>query len=299
MYLKELEYIEKIAELKNLTKAAEALNITQSTLSHALKRIETEFNTKLFDRTHTFVALTPAGEIFLGNAKKILHLTADTKYKLGDLENYQKDTLIIGATPLTHKFFLPQYLPKLKEKYPFLKIQLHLGNVDKLQELLKNGTLDCAAMPRVTSEELEAKTLFRSRLLVAMPLNNPLAKYYASRKGHYPEISFAALKNEHFITIAAEHPIKKTFYRLCEKQGFTPHVDIEVNSFYAMLSVVAYGFGVALVPEILLENNPQLARSIAFFGIAEEQDPLEISLVYPKDKYLPKAAAELLTALPH
>ena len=66
-----------------------------------------------------------------------------------------------------------------------------------------------------------------------------------------------------------------------------------------MLSVVAYGFGVALVPEILLENNPQLARSIAFFGIAEEQDPLEISLVYPKDKYLPKAAAELLTALPH
>lgn len=299
MYLKELEYIEKIAELKNLTKAAEELNITQSTLSHALKRIETEFNTTLFTRTHSSVSLTLAGEVFVENAQKILRINADTRHKLNDLGNYQKETLSIGATPLTNMFFIPQYLPVIKAKYPFLKIRLRLDNLYKLKELLEKGDLDCAAMPYIASENLEMKNLFLSRLLVVMPLTNPLAKNYSYRKGHYPEISFASLKNEHFITIAAEHPIKTTFYQLCQQYHFYPQVDLEIDSFYTMLSTIANGFGVTILPEMVLNSRPQLARSTAFFALKEAQDPVQICLAYRKGKYFPKAARELLNPLPN
>ncbi|MBM7653481.1 LysR family transcriptional regulator [Neobacillus cucumis] len=99
MELKQLEYMIKIAEEKNITKAAEKLFITQSALNQQLLRLEKELGTQLFFRSRSNWHLTRAGEIYIENAKKMVRIKKDTYNQINDLIEIKKGLLRIGLTP--------------------------------------------------------------------------------------------------------------------------------------------------------------------------------------------------------
>ena len=99
MDLKQIEYILKIAEEKNITHAAEKLFITQSALNQQLLKLEKELGCPLFYRSRTDWRPTPAGEIYLDTARQILILKKNAYDQIHDLTEYQKNTIRIGFTP--------------------------------------------------------------------------------------------------------------------------------------------------------------------------------------------------------
>lgn len=99
MDLKQIEYILKIAEEKNITHAAEKLFITQSALNQQLLKLEKELGCPLFYRSRTDWRPTPAGEIYLDAARQILILKKNAYDQIHDLTEYQKNTIRIGFTP--------------------------------------------------------------------------------------------------------------------------------------------------------------------------------------------------------
>lgn len=298
MHLKELEYVLTISRYSNLTRAAEVLGVTQSTLSHILKRLELEYGIKLFRRGNGGFIPTPAGEIFLENSKKMLTINNATKKRLADLQPETRKVLNIGAPPLSHLFILPPYLIKLKQGYPNLKVNLVAGDADYLQDLLEAGMLDCATLPRVKSSKLEKVFFCSMEVLVAMPLNNPLTKDYTFRRHHLPDMDFAKLRNEQFIMLNGSHPCNDLFKQLCKKNHISPKIDMEFNSFYSIISIISKGFGVSLLPEAILNTNPELIKNIAFFRLKGSFKTFPIFLTYPKNTTLPMAALELLDSYP-
>ena len=98
MDLKQIEYILKIAEEQNITRAAEKLFITQSALNQQLLKLEKELGTPLFYRSRTNCRPTHAGEIYIEAGRRMLMLKKDTYDKIHDLSEQQKGCLTIGFT---------------------------------------------------------------------------------------------------------------------------------------------------------------------------------------------------------
>ncbi|WP_303961673.1 LysR family transcriptional regulator [Succinatimonas hippei] len=146
MDIRVLRYFIAVAETKSVTAAAEALHITQPTLSRQFKELEDELGKKLFDRGSRRITLTDAGELFYRRALMILELFNNTKAEISAENDEVSGTISIamGESPVLN--FLAHNLTELKQKYPKLKFNIVSCNDDTVRYLLKNEVCDFGVM---------------------------------------------------------------------------------------------------------------------------------------------------------
>ena len=142
MDLKQVEYMIKIAEENNITKAAEKLFITQSALNQQLLKLEKELGTQLFVRSRTNWHLTDAGKVYIENAKKIVRIKKDTYNLINDIIDVKKGKLVIGLTPERGPEMFASVYPSFYRKYPNIKIETIELTVRQQQEEVAKGNLD-------------------------------------------------------------------------------------------------------------------------------------------------------------
>lgn len=142
MDLKQIEYILKIAEENNITRAAEKLFITQSALNKQLLKLEKEQGTPFFVRSKRNWHLTKAGEIYIENAKKIVSIRKDTYNQINDLIKNRKGKLIIGLPPERGPDMFAAIYPNFYKKYPNVKIEPFEMPVKQQQYEISLGNLD-------------------------------------------------------------------------------------------------------------------------------------------------------------
>ena len=118
MNLREYQYVLKVAQLQNMTRAAEALYITQLSLSHYIARVEEELGVQLFNRLTTPLSLTPAGEKYVETAQMILELDSGLKKELSEIAKGKKGVITLGMSHARASFFLPYFLPAFRRKHP-------------------------------------------------------------------------------------------------------------------------------------------------------------------------------------
>lgn len=119
MNLREYQYVLKVAQLQNMTRAAEALYITQPSLSHYIARVEEELGVQLFNRLTTPLSLTPAGEKYVETAQMILELASGLKKELSEIAKGKKGVITLGMSHARASFFLPYFLPVFRRKHLF------------------------------------------------------------------------------------------------------------------------------------------------------------------------------------
>ena len=144
MDFKELNYVLAIARHQNITKAAEALHLTQPTLSKFLKALETELHQPLFQRLGNRYQPTYAGERYLQRAREILEAKRALDQEMGDIIKNNEGYLKIGFPTMRGTYMLPITLPLFHEKYPNVRIDVHEANSDHLVRLLLDGDIDLA-----------------------------------------------------------------------------------------------------------------------------------------------------------
>ena len=254
MSLVKYEILNKVAEVKSFTKAADALALTQSAVSHAITNLESEFGFLLVNRNRSGITLTTEGETMLLAIRKVLQENEKVHQEAASLLGLAKGTIKIGIFKSVSTKWLPEIIRLMEKNYPEIQIQLKEGDYLEIEQWLLSGEIDCGFINITHSSQFHIISLKKDRLLCVV--SNQSALY------HQKTVSFEDLEKEPFImpTYGGYHDIKQLF----EEHGIQPDIRFELMDESAILSMVTHHLGISILPEMLLDSIPQELRAIPF-----------------------------------
>ena len=243
MELRHLRYFVTVAEELHFGRAAERLFIAQPPLSQQIQQLERELGVALFARTSRRVQLTPAGEAFLPEARQILASIGQAAGAAQRAARGDSGWLGIGFAASATYDLLPAVLHDFRALYPDVALSLQELNAAEQAAALGDKTIHVGfARPYAPHPDAVVGAVLREPFLAAFPQAHP-------RAGDAP-LRLPALKDEPFISFPERpQPSYAEAVRIaCESAGFAPRVVQEVREMQTALSLVAAGFGVALLP---------------------------------------------------
>lgn len=142
MTLEQLRIFVAVAEREHVTKAAQALNLTQSAVSAAVSALEARHATRLFDRIGRRIELTDAGRAFLVEARAVLARAASAETVLADFAGLKRGSLSVAASQTVANYWLPPLLARYRTSYPGISVQLLIGNTQQVAHMVHEGIAD-------------------------------------------------------------------------------------------------------------------------------------------------------------
>lgn len=153
-----------LARKQSFTLAAKELFLTQSAVSHAIKALEQELETRIFNRVGKRVFLTQAGEQLLRHAERILREMQLARAGLEELRNWGHSRLRIGASLTACQYLLPSVLREFKRNSPRCTLKIETGDAPKMEELLRDNQIDLAIMIEPRDDDISFRRLFEDEL---------------------------------------------------------------------------------------------------------------------------------------
>lgn len=281
MELRELEYFQMVSRLKSFTKASEKLNISQPSITVAIKKLEEELGVSLFSRNTRTVNLTNEGEIFFQRVNKILNDLNNAVLEMNDFSNLKREILKIGVPPSTASNILPKIFKKYKKDNTNIELVINEFSSSGIVNLLEKEELDIGLIGLNTKTNLLETRKTRSiEILVCLPADHPLKDL--------PTIPFYLLKGDPFILIK-EGIIHKIILEECKKNNFQPNVAFYSKLLQNTIPLVSKDIGITFTLDTIIINDSNIIyRSL--------QDPLylEIGIAWKRGKLLTKAQQELI-----
>ncbi len=243
MDLRRLEIFLKVAELGSFSRAAEALFLTQPTVSEHVRALEDELGVQLLDRLGRGTTTTRAGQLLLGYARRLLALSREARQAIEQFQGRVSGELMVAGSTIPGEYVLPALIGAFRGKYPDVRISLRIGDSRQVQEWVEEGHVEIGIMGAVpASRVLDARQLMADELVLAVPPGHA----WVARKS----VSIADVKPEPLILRergsgsreALEHALKEAGLDLT---AF--HVVGEIASTQAVKQAVRAGLGVSFV----------------------------------------------------
>lgn len=249
--LRHLHYFVAVAEELHFGRAASRLHMAQPPLSQQIHQLEGELATKLFTRTTRKVELTPAGSLFLQRARRILDDVSSAVVDAQRAERGEVGRLSVGFTGSATYELLPSIASVMREELPDVELELHGEMLTPAQVAgLLAGKLDVALLrPPIRSSDLAVHIIRREPLVVVLPADHPLASERV--------IDLTSLRDETFVAYPSHFAsvVREAVDEACRSAGFRLKVAQEVAETATLVSFVAGGIGVALVPASVQHLN--------------------------------------------
>ncbi|MGI8778613.1 MAG: LysR family transcriptional regulator [Solirubrobacteraceae bacterium] len=240
---RQARYFVAVAEELHFGRAAARLGIAQPPLSAAIKRLETQLGARLLERTSRDVALTPAGEALLEEARALLAQADRAARAATRAAQGQRGQLSVGSVASAFHDLLPAALPRFRARHPDVRLTLHEVDTAPAVRQLHDRRLDLALI-RLDRDQpgLCVTPLHRDPLVAALPTAHPLARRKVVR--------LRELASEAWIFVPREvsPPYHDQILAACRHAGFSPRVQHHSISIQTQIAMVACGLGVALVP---------------------------------------------------
>ncbi|MDY7106202.1 MAG: LysR substrate-binding domain-containing protein [Actinomycetota bacterium] len=244
MELRHLRYFVAVAEECHFGRAAARLHIAQPPLSQQIKHLEAELGVRLLERTTRKVELTPAGERYLERARAILAEVDAAADEAARIDDGRLGRVAIGFTGTATYELLPHLAQVLRAELPGIELDLRGEMLTPSQVAgLLDRTLDLGLLrPPVHNRDLDVRVLRREPLIAVVPENHPLAGG--------ERIRLLDLADEQFISYPSHQRsvVHEAVLDVCQRAGFAPGRIHEVAETSTLVSLVAAGLGVALVP---------------------------------------------------
>ncbi len=289
MDFKELRYVITIAREQSITKAANALYISQPTLTKFLQNLEQRLGQKLFLRVNNHYQPTYAGRCYIERAQQILNLKHEMDVEMDDIIKSDRSELHIGYPRVRATYMLPLTLPVFEQRYPNVHMLVQEQDSPLLEKSLLAGTLDLAFFNgSVQSPGLDQEVLCREEVVLLMHKDNPLAAKAVHREDlAYPWIDLQELRDVRFLI---QYPGQKTRIftdDLFRQLGFTPKKVLETGSLYTSAALASEDYGVCIMSAKQLIAMPHLTSLQRFsFGAP----PLDFIAAYRKGSYISRHA---------
>ncbi|HEY9854276.1 MAG TPA: LysR substrate-binding domain-containing protein [Stenomitos sp.] len=285
MELRHLRYFVAVAEELHFGRAAQRLQMAQPPLSQQIRALEGELGVELFERTRRSVRLTSAGKAFLAETYRTLAQADHAVDVARRVSRGEMGRLKVGFVSSAAYNVVPDLIRLFRSQYPDILLELRELTGDMQLENLRSGQIDLGFYrldpgyaQQLREGTFQVETVLREPFLIALPEQHPLAMQ--------PELTLAMLEGEPFVLFPRHQ--SPSFYdlivRLCQEAGFSPTIVQEAMLMQTIVSLVAAGIGVALVPASL----EHLRRTgIVYRRLVEPQAFAELSAIWRADDASP------------
>jgi DNA-binding transcriptional LysR family regulator len=274
MELRQLEYFVAVAEECHFTRAAKRMHVAQSGLSSSIRSLERELGASLFVRSTRQVELTPAGHALLVEARRALNATDAARDAVAAVKGLIRGSLAVGSLQCLHVVHLPAVLARFHTAHPGVEIRLRQGGSNELVDQVRAGRLDLAFVSRPirAADDVVTRPLAGEPMVLACGPDHPLAGR--------SEVSLADLAGEAFVDFLPDWGSRDAVDTVLSER----RIAFEVNDVHSLLDLVAFGLGVALVPQSFSVKTDK----VRFIGLADRPPRWEIMIVTAR---APSAAA--------
>ncbi|MBY5548526.1 LysR family transcriptional regulator [Rhizobium leguminosarum] len=286
--LRQVQYFVAVAEQGSVTRAAQNLSISQSSVTEALKELETDLGVELFERHPRGLTITHNGHQFLRHATKILASVSDARTSFSGQQSALSGTLNIGVTSLVAGYVLSDLLARYRRACPGIEVSAIEDNGGYLEHLLVGGELDVAVMVISNLRDrmaLQAEILETSPYRLWLPMGHPLVSADI--------ISVADIAREPLIMLTVDE-IEEDTGKLLSALGARPHVAFRTRSVEAVRSLVATGAGVALLPDLVYRPWSLEGDRIESRDVSGSLPVVQVGMVWRKGSSLPQAARDFV-----
>ncbi len=272
MDLKSLEMFQHLSNSLHFGKTAKVYHVSPSTLSRTIQRMEDSLGTELLHRDNRKVVLTDAGQKFQTYAMQQLEQWQLLKFSLEEKQTELKGKLHIYCSVTAAYSHLPPLLDKFRKQNPLVEIMLTTGDASDAFEQLERQSVDIA----IAAQPENLARIFHFEQVAQIPLSIIAPNMICKVQQLLQE---SVLSWANIPIILAEHgPARKRFeYWYRKKQQGKPNIYATVSGHEALVSMVALGCGVGIVPQVVVENSPVKDR-VQYLPNAGEIEPFSLGI---------------------
>ncbi len=244
MNLQQLYYFQAIAQLKNYTKASEVLHVAQSSLSHSIRDLEEELGVPLFFKTGRLIDITEYGKRYLIHVDRIIQELAAADQEMKNMLNPNMGKVRLAISHTVSNRFVPNMIKGFYENEANRAVQFEFSEktASKIVDAFANRTIDLGFGAHMDSDDLQYFHIFDEEIVAVVSSRHPLA-----RRGSVKLQDIAA---EPLIAYSPSTGTRHWVDNMFRSFNLIPNIVHEVESEKLMVSEVASGLGVAVMPRI-------------------------------------------------
>lgn len=280
MDIKQISYFMAVAQEGSFSRAAEKLEVSQPTLSMAVKKLEEELGAELFYSFNRRQNLTDEGLRLKEGAAKLLEVYQETieNVKLSDYVGSGAVTL--GLSPLFGACFFGDLIPSFSAAYPNIKINMLEDGANKIDELVEKGEVDLAVTLNTERTASFASCHFSTQRNVALlHKKHPLA--------NAKSITVADLKEDSFAIFNQDFILNRQIMSACHAAGFRPKIALLSSQWDFMVELVSRNRAVSILPKPVLDKHPD--PNVVCVPLMDSMKYWDIVLAWNKQKYMSKS----------
>jgi LysR family transcriptional regulator, hydrogen peroxide-inducible genes activator len=273
--LRQLRYLESLAETRHFGHAAEACAVSQPALSMQIKELEDELKVSLVERRKSGIELTEQGEEIARRARGILAAVRDLLDYARHQEGLLSGVLKLGAIPSIAPYLLPAALPELHRRFPGLNLQLRESVTSNLVRELVTGDLDLilVALP-IEDQEVETLHLFDDRFILATK-----ATKQNQRLRH---ANADMLADNRLLLLEEGHCLRDQALSYCHMLTPEARDSFGASSLATIVQMVANGYGLTLLPEMAIASEIHSSGDIRLLRFRAPEPKRDIGLAWRK-----------------
>jgi len=277
-----LQVFYTVAKQLSFTKAADILYMTQPAVTFQVKQLEEHFNTRLFERSHGKISLTPVGDLVLGYAERILALTGEMEARVGELTGQVTGPLMIGASTTIAEYQLPRILGEFKERFPQVQARLTVANSETVAAKVADHSLDVGLIEAPSHNPvLTTLACCEDELVMICSPNHALASRSSVNAHDIAEQPYVSRELG-----SGTREVVDDFFKV---NGVNPddlHIEMELGSREAIKGAVEAGLGVAIMSASTVTKEIQLGTLVAV--PLNPRLTRQLSMVYAPEKFRSK-----------
>jgi DNA-binding transcriptional LysR family regulator len=288
MELTQLDYFLTVVRLQHVTKASEALAITQPALSHSISKLEEELGVPLFERVGRNIQVSRYGRMFAESVERALSELEKGKQALEEEANPDSGVIRVAYLNILGAELVPKLIRGFHQRHPKIRFELAQGNHTTISGHMVSGECDLLiSSAKLESDDYEWVPMVTAPLYVVVSPTHRFAQREA--------VAFMELAGEPFIEVKQYCGLKSTLESCYSRNGFAPNVAYEAEDLMTVAGFVAAGLGISILPR----TNGLMLDGLVWLPIQDEGCVCEIGLVKRRDKYMAQAVqrfAEYVTA---
>lgn len=281
-----------VADTKNFSKAAKALNLTQPAISFQIQTLEQYYQTMLFDRVNRHVKLTESGELLLEYALSMNDLQAELERKMQQLTGQVQGDLTIGASRTIGEYIMPHIVSEFKKKYPDVDVALEIYNTKHVEENIMNKSIDVGLVEsEIANQKLLYQDFLDDELVLIVASEHPWA--------NEESVSLMDLKGEPFIIREAGSGSRLVFEQALLDADFdieNLNIIMEVSNITAIKTIVSSGLGVSVLSKWAAEDLVKKG-DVNILRIKEFAIPRQFSIILNNDYFESEACSKFIRFL--
>ncbi|WP_404355030.1 LysR family transcriptional regulator [Cytobacillus firmus] len=296
MHYDALKTFVTLAEVKNFTKTAELLLMSQPSVSMHVKNLEKEFQTKLFQRSPKYLKITPSGEILYDRAKQMITIYEQTRQEILDQQHTIKGDLKIAASFTIGEYILPPLLLDLQNEYPELNLQITIANTEEVVQSTRSHHVDIGLIEGQTNEkELIVTPFLEDELFIVTSNQHPLAQK--------EEATIADLQDQAWIMRENGSGTREYFNHVVRSNGLKVKSLLTISSNQGIKETLINGLGMSILSgsvvardvkqnnlSIIKVKNQEFKRTLSYVlsPIMQEKRNVSIFIEALSERWHPK-----------